>query len=328
MTPRMPSSLSSAFKFQPSTRFALILAVILLAVNIGLRPSFGSPANWAATVGTFAPFAIAAMASTPAIVSGGGGIDLSIGPLMTMINILFVKWMLPHSLGAPVVAIPIMVVLGLLAGTTNGLIIAYLRYPPVITTLSVNFILTGLALEVAPLAVSAPTNWTINLAQSVGPIPGGLITMAVPIAIWLVIKRTPYYRTLFAVGADEVAAYSAGVNVARVRILAYTLGGAFAGVGAIAVTALLQDADPTQASQYTLLAIAAVALGGTTLTGGRGSLRGSILGAASIYLLQNVLTVLNVPATWLSSAYGTLLLVAVIIGALALARRARREALA
>ena len=92
--------------------------------------------------------------------------------------------------------------------------------------------------------------------------------MAIPIAIWLVLKRTPYYRALFAVGADEVAAYSAGVNVSRVRIIAYALGGAFAGVGAIAVTALLQDADPTQASQYTLLAIAAVALGGTTLAGG------------------------------------------------------------
>ena len=104
MTPRMPSALSSAFRFHPSTRFVLVLAAVLLAVNIGLRPSFGSPANWPATLGAFAPFAIAAMASTPAIVSGGGGIDLSISPLMTMINILFVKWMLPHSLGSPIVA--------------------------------------------------------------------------------------------------------------------------------------------------------------------------------------------------------------------------------
>ena len=151
--------------------------------------------------------------------------------------------------------------------------------------------------------------------------------MAIALAIWLVLKRTPYYRALFAVGADEVAAYSAGDILPRVRIIAYALG-RLVGVGAIAVTALLQDADPTQASQYTLLAIAAVALGGTTLAGGRGSLRGSILGAASIYLLQNVLTLLNVPATWLGSAYGTLLLVAVIIGALAVKRRVHKEALA
>jgi ribose transport system permease protein len=138
--------------------------------------------------------------------------------------------------------------------------------------------------------------------------------------IWIMLKRTAFVRTLFAVGDDDAATFSAGIDVVKVRIFAYALGGLFAGFGAIALTALLRSADATQGGQYTLLAIAAVALGGTTLNGGRGSLRGAIFGALAIFLLQSVLTALDGPSTWLRSAYGVALLAGVIIGARALQR--------
>lgn len=298
-----------------SSGFVIVLTAILLCITMFLNPWIILPSNWALLLGTFAPFAIAAMASTPAIICGGGGIDISIGPLMAVIGIVFVTILMPNGLGGPLTAIPIMLGIGSGVGFVNGLVIAKLRYPAVITTMSVNFILTGLALALAPIPVAAPPNWTSGLVTWIGPIPGGLIMISIPILCWIVLKRTAFNRTLFAVGADDATAYSAGIDVAATRVAAYTLGGLFAGLGAIALTALLQSADATQGGQYTLLAIAAVALGGTTLLGGRGSLRGAIFGAAAIFLLQDILTAMNVPSTWLRSAYGAVLLAGVVIGA-------------
>lgn len=305
-----------------SSGFALALTLVLLALTVYLNPWIIAPRNWALSLGTFAPFAIAAMASTPAIISGGGGIDISIGPLMAVIGIIFVAILMPLGLGDAWIAIPLMLAMGTAVGLFNGIIIAHFRYPPVITTMSVNFILTGLALAIAPIPVGAPENWTANLVNWVGPIPGGLIMIMVPVLIWVGLKFTAFNRALFAVGADDATAFSAGVDVVRTRIVAYALGGLFAGIGAIALTALLQSADATQGGQYTLIAIAAVALGGTTLIGGRGSLRGAIFGAAAIFLLQDALTALDVPSTWLRSAYGAALLAGVIVGARSLIRRA------
>lgn len=307
----------SVFK---SSGFAFALSSVLLVVTIYLNPWIIAPANWALTLGTFAPFAIAAMASTPAIISGGGGIDISIGPLMALIGIVFVTILMPNGLGAPWFAIPIMVGLGACVGLFNGLVIAQFRYPAVITTMSVNFILTGLALALAPIPVAAQKNWTADLVGWVGPIPGGLIMLAVPVVIWILLKFTAFNRTLFAVGADDATAYSAGIDVVQTRVVAYALGGLFAGFGAISLVALLQSADATQGGQYTLLAIAAVALGGTTLLGGRGTLRGAIFGAAAIFLLLDILTALDVPSTWLRSAYGAALLAGVIVGARSLTK--------
>lgn len=320
----MPVAIKDALalsrRFLGSSSFAFALSVLLLVATLFLNPWLLAPRNLALSLGTFAPFAIAAIASTPAIVSGGGGIDISIGPLMALIGIVFVKFLLPSGLGGAWTAIPLMLAMGAAVGLFNGIVVAQLRYPAVITTMSVNFILTGLALAIAPIPVAAPDNWSSALVVSIGPIPGGLITIGAPLLIWILLKRTAFNRTLFAVGDDDAAAFSAGINVIRVRVFAYALGGLFAGLGAIALTALLRSADATQGGQYTLLAIAAVALGGTTLNGGRGSLRGAIFGALAIFLLQGILTGLDVPSTWLRSAYGAALLAGVIIGARALQR--------
>jgi ribose transport system permease protein len=149
----------------------------------------------------------------------------------------------------------------------------------------------------------------------------------VPLLIWMVLRRTAYLKTLYAVGGDDVTAFSAGVNVAAVRVLAYTLGGVFAAIGGIALTALIQSADSSNSTQYTLVAIAAVALGGTSLGGGRGGLACSILGAACIYLIQNLLDSLHVSTLWLQVVYGGLLLFAVVLGARLAAGRRLRGAL-
>lgn len=297
-----------------SYAFAFALCAALLVANVAAQPKFASPGNWALTLATFAPFAVAAMASTPAILSGGGGIDISIGPSLTLVNIVIVADLLPHGLSAPQVVIPVCLLIGAAIGAVNGLLVAVFRFQPVVATLCANFILTGLATQVA--GTTTPTGsvwWTNDLAGSFGPVPGALITIGVPLLIWYGLSRTAYLRNLYAVGGDDATAFSAGVDVTRVRVLAYTIGGLFAGIAGIALMAVIREGQADLATQYTLIALAAVALGGTSLSGKRGSLYGSLLGAGCIFLIENLLNEVNASALWADAIYGALLVAAVIL---------------
>jgi ribose transport system permease protein len=272
--------------------FALVLAVALLIANLIAQPAFGSPSNWAVTLAIFAPFAIAAFASTPAIMSGGGGIDISIGPLMTVVGMVIVTDLLPRGLGSPWIVVPLCLAGGAAVGAVNGVLVTVFRFQPVVATLCMNFILTGLATQLqGDSTPQGSTWWTNDLASSFGPIPGGLISIAVVLLIWLALSRTAYLRNLYATG------------------------GLFAGVGGLALMAVLKSAEADNATMYTLVALAAVALGGTAFSGRRGSLIGTLFGAACMYLITNLLSAAHVPDTWSGAVYGALLLIAVIFGA-------------
>ncbi|HEY1777976.1 MAG TPA: ABC transporter permease [Solirubrobacteraceae bacterium] len=299
---------------QRPAAFAVVLAIALIVANIVAQPSFADPNQIAPTLGTLAPFAIAGMASTPAFLSGGGGIDLSIAPLMGFINIILVTQLFGTSFGTPVLAIPILLAIGAIIGAINGVMVARLRYPPVIATLGTFFVLSGVDLDLVPNPVTASNNWTNSLAGSVGPIPGALITIGVPLVLWVALRRTAFVESLLAVGDHDATAFSAGVKVNSVRITAYTIGGLVAAIGGIALTGLIQSADASVFNDYILVALAAVALGGTNLAGGRGGLFASMTGAVCIFLLENLLTSLHASAYAIQFAYGAVLLVAVLFG--------------
>jgi ribose transport system permease protein len=293
--------------------FALLLSVGLLIANLLWESGgFGTSEQLA----NFAPMALAAMASTPAIISGGGGFDVSISPLMTLVSAVFIVWLVPHGLGGAI-SVPILLGLGAGIGLVNGLIIVGLRVQPVVATLSMYFILIGVDLAIVPNPTSLDSSWVTQLAGNVGPVPGALFTIGSPLLIWAALALIPYRRTLYAVGSNDATAFSSGVNVAVVRICAYALGGLFAGIGGIALTALVSSVNASLSATYTLLAIASVALGGTSLWGGRGGLFGAILGGAAIYLLQNVLTLAQIDPSWLQVMYGGMLILAVLLSGIA-----------
>jgi len=303
-----------------SFAFALLLTVALLATTIVRDPDPWSNGFWVGLLQNMAPMALAAMASTPAIISGGGGFDLSISPLMYFLAEVFIVWLAPHSLGG-FASVPIVLGLGAAIGAFNGLLIILLRVPPVVATLAVFFVLIGVDLRMLANpnegGYLSPSNWVVHLADKVGPIPGGVFTLGFPLLVWFLLGLLPYRRTLYAVGSNDATAFASGVNVALVRVVAYSLGGLFAGVASLALVAISLSANPSLSQSYTLLAIAAVALGGTSLWGGRGGLFGSLLGAASIYLLGNLLLTLQVDPSYLQVMYGGMLLVAVVLGGVA-----------
>ena len=278
---------------------ALLLAAAFIATVIQQNGNIGLSSQLAIA----APVTIAALASTPAII--GGGFDLSISPLLVFTNCVYVVWLAPHGLGGAV-AVPIVLGVGLLTGLFTGLTITILRVQPVVVTLAMYFALQGVDLLLAPNPVSLGEGhrWIYDLAGSVGPIPGALFTIGAPLLIWVALKYVPFRRLLFAVGSNDATAFSAGVNVAAVRVASYGLGGLFAGIGGLALAALVQSANAANSTQYALPAIAALVLGGTSLAGGRGGLIGVVFGAFSIYLLQNLLANFQVNPAWLQIVYG------------------------
>ena len=289
--------------------FAAVLAVGMLVANIATVHGGFGVADQLANV---APMAIAAMASAPSIIAGG--FDISISPLILLTNAVYIVWLAPNGLGGAV-SVPIILGLGLAVGVLNGLLIIVLRVQAIVVTLAMFFSLQGVVLLVAPNPVSlSGSGWIQHLAGSVGPIPGGVFTIGLPLLIWFSLRLVPLGRLLYAVGSNDTTAFSSGVNVNAVRVASYGLGGLFAGIGGLALTGLVNSANASSSTEYTLVAIAAVVLGGTPLVGGRGGLVGPLLGAFSIYLMQNLLATFAINPAYLQIVYGGILIVAVVLG--------------
>jgi ribose transport system permease protein len=264
------------------------------------------------------------MASAPAIL--GGGIDISIAPLFAFVSVVIEVMLLGHRITSAFVIIPVAVAVGAAVGAVNGVLVNYGRFQAVVATLCMNFILSGFALGYAPSPVSGTTGWLTDLGSKVGAVPGGLILLVVPLLAWWGLSRTPFVKTLLAVGGSETTAYTAGVNVTAVRTLAYTIGGAIAGLAGIAIVAQLHqaEADTGFITPYILLALAAVALGGNSMTGGRGGLLGALLGAAIIFLIENLLGAVSLSGYWSEAVYGATLILAIVVAALSRGRAGPR----
>jgi ribose transport system permease protein len=292
-----------------SFAFAAVLAIGMLVANIvTVHGGFGV----ADQLANVAPMAIAALASAPSIIAGG--FDISISPLIVLTNAVYIVWLAPHGLGGAV-SVPIILGLGLAVGVLNGLLIMVLRVQAIVVTLAMFFSLQGVVLLIAPNPVSiSDSGWVQHLAGSVGPIPGGVFTIGLPLLIWFSLRLVPFGRLLYAVGSNDTTAFSSGVNVNAVRVASYGLGGLFAGVGGLALTGLVNSANASSSTEYTLVAIAAVVLGGTPLVGGRGGLIGPLLGAFYIYLMQNLLATFAINPAYLQIVYGGILIVAVVLG--------------
>jgi ribose transport system permease protein len=294
------------------TGFALALFVALLAVNVLLNPARFAPGAWGATIGLAAPLIAASIAAMPAILGGRGGIDVSIGPLMGLVNALIVQTLIAGAgISSPWAVVPAALAIGAAAGALNGLLAVLVRIQPIVATLGTYLIFTGLTLTIVPAPTGTVPHWIQSLSGELSIVP--LLALA---AAWLGLKQLPYYDQLMAVGSDDRAAYTAGVPVALVRFLSYCLAGVFAGMAGLLLTALIGSADPNVGPGFTLLSISAVALGGVSLAGGRGGMLAAVIGASDIFLLQSALTYFNVSTFVLQIAYGLILVASISLNGL------------
>ncbi|OBQ74397.1 ABC transporter permease [Mesorhizobium erdmanii] len=306
------SPLARLLSLGRSVGFAVVLLAVLLAVNLILSPARFQPGSWGALVGLAAPLIGAAIASTPVILAGRGGIDISVGPLMGFVNAVVIQILfLKAGISSPLLLVPAALLIGALVGAANGFLATIVRIQPIVATLGTYLILTGVTLTILPAPIGPAPAWLKTLSGPLSMLPLALMFIA-----WWLVRRTPYHDQLMAVGSDDRAAYTAGVDVTRVRFIAYVISGILGGCAGLMLTALIGSADPNIGPTYTLIAIAAVALGGVSLAGGRGGVAGAAIGAIDIFLLQSVLTTFNVSTFVLQIAYGAILVLAVMLTAL------------
>jgi ribose transport system permease protein len=309
----------SGFRRYGYAAFATFVLVIVLAWNMVLDHSLFTGSGALEAFSTLAPLALLAIAVTPSMLSGHGGIDLSLGPFAGFCTVLIGTHLNSGALGEPYALIPIVVGLGAVLGLVNGIAVTVGRIQPIVVTLGTYLIMTGLAEHYEPGSGGTVPAWVSNIS-------GTWIDVAIfaaVVVVWLLVKRMAVFTWLLAIGRDDRTAYASGMSVTTVRTLAYVFGGMIAGVAGLALTTLISGADSTVGPTYTLTSIAAAALGGTSLAGGVGGLLGSFVGALSIFFIENLLTLMNVSVFALNVAYGAILVVAVVVNG-AVARRSSR----
>ena len=293
----------------------LLIATALLAGYLGLTSEYFllqrnliNITQAVAIVGIAAPFAT--------LILIGGGIDLTPVTVFVIAGVVALK-----ALDAAI-PVPLVFVLAVLAGggvgLVNGLFIAFLRLNPFIVTLGTNFLFTGIAFVVTDgqaAAIIDPSFTALGTARVLG-LPVVTITMLGSFVIAFGILRFTRFGTyVYAVGADADATRLSGVDVTRVRIAMYVLGGLSAGVAGVLLTSMVGAvAAFTALSQADLLKIlAAVIIGGTALTGGRGSVVGTLIGILLLGIIQNGLVLRNISSFYQPVVIGTVLLMAIVL---------------
>ena len=292
-----------------------LIFVALFVANAAWQHSFLDPSNWATTLALASPFVLTALAQTLPVMTGNGGLDLSVGPFAGFSAVMAAGVLGPAGVTAPELVLPIILGLGLAAGAFTGFLIAYIRLPPIIATLGAYLFYAGIAAQIMPTPGGTVPGWLTKLAGSFGPIPGTLIVFGAVAVGWILLSRTAYLRNLLMLGGDDRAAHASGVNIAVVRLIAYALAGLLSALAGLLIAGSLQSADATVGPTFTISSIAAVALGGIGLGGGRGGLLGAAIGGGCFYLIQNLLTVASVSVFQLDIADGLLLIAALALSA-------------
>jgi len=254
----------------------------------------------------------AVLAAGASVVIFGGGIDLSVGSLLAVSAALAAGAL---KAGWPVwAACAAGILTGTAFGAMNGVLVAWLALPPFIATLGMMGIARGITyvyLGGAPLFSFDPSFRALAEGRLLG-IPAPVIVMvAVFVAGYLLLARTGFGRSVYALGGNEEAARLAGIPIARMKTAIYALCGAASGLAGLLLAARLDSAEPQAGDGYELDAIAAVVMGGASLSGGEGTIWGSLVGALIMGVVRNGLNLLNVSAYWQKAAIGSIILVAV-----------------
>jgi len=250
-----------------------------------------------------------------AIVIIGGGIDLSVGTMVSMINAILVTRILPDSTSSEIaLGFFLACGTGILAGMFNGLCVAYLRLQPVVTTYATSFVFSGIALAILPRpAGQIPRPLTDFYRNPQLGIPTAVYIIILLLIFWVLLRSTRYGQFLFATGSKANAAYTTGVPVVRIRFSTYVWSGLFAAFAAIALTLLSGSGDPRLGDDMTLPTIVAVVLGGTRLSGGQGGIAGPLMGVAILTVIGNIISFANIES-WYQDLVNALIIIIALAG--------------
>ncbi|EPD6199303.1 ABC transporter permease [Enterobacter hormaechei] len=304
--------MASHFKFNVRDAGTLIGLLIIIVTFSFLSPVFFTLPNLLNILQQSSINAIIALGMTLVIISGG--IDLSVGPAAALSAVLGATLMVA---GVPVpLAVMATLGIGALCGVFSGTLVAYAGLQPFIVTLG------GLSLFRAMALIFTDGNPIFGIPMEFRNVINGmvfgipvpiLIVVAIALILWVVMNKTPLGEYILAVGGNEEAARVAGVPVKRTKVTVYVLSGLLAALAALILIGRLGAAEPTLGNLWELDAIAAAAIGGASLMGGKGSVLGTIIGAIILGALRNGLTLLNIQAFYQLLATGLIIIIAMLI---------------
>jgi ribose transport system permease protein len=261
------------------------------------------------------PLALAAAAQAIVVISGG--IDLSIGSMIAVSNVLSASMMQHAAFGQSLALSILVLVAGAGQGLLNGLVVAFSRIPDVVATLTTGFIWGGVALLILERPGGGAPAAYLNIAAGAdfGPwAPNALVVLVVAVAlIWLPIKLSRIGLLIYAAGSDPVAAFRSGVDVMRARTIAYVFSGIACAVGGMALTMTTGIGAPLAGAYYTLSSVAAIVIGGVSLAGGRGGMVGPVIAAILLTLAPMDLVFLGIDPNYGQVIQGTLIVLVVMI---------------
>ncbi|WP_144469764.1 ribose ABC transporter permease RbsC [Bacillus pumilus] len=289
----------------------LIILVVIVSI---LNPAFLEPLNILNLLRQISINALIAFGMTFVILTGG--IDLSVGAILALSSALTAGFIVSGM--DPILAIIVGSIIGAILGMVNGLLITKGKMAPFIATLATMTIFRGLTLVYTdgnPIT-GLGSNYAFQLfgrGYFLG-IPVPAITMLLTfIVLWVLLHKTPFGRRTYAIGGNEKAALISGIKVPRVKIMIYSLAGFMSALAGAILTSRLNSAQPTAGTSYELDAIAAVVLGGTSLSGGRGRIVGTLIGVLIIGVLNNGMNLLGVSSFYQSVVKGIVILIAVLL---------------
>lgn len=290
---------------------ALIVLILLMIIASILSPVFLTVSNLLNILLAVSVIALLAAGQTYIIILAE--IDLSVGAVLGLSGAI-TAGILSH--GNLVEALIVGLLIGAVAGLLNGVLTTYGNIPSFIATLGTMTIFSGVTLVYTqgdPIATLKPDFQWIGQGYLAGiPVPV-LLMVILYIIFWFLLSRTHFGRYVFATGGNEEASRLSGINVKKVKIWAFMLTGVLAAVAGFIATARLSTAEPTAGNGMELDAIASVILGGTRLSGGKGGLVGTIIGAIILGVLDNAMNLLNVSAFYQGVVKGVIILLAVLL---------------
>ena len=316
--------------------FALVAIIIVFSI---LSPVYFSVGNFLIMSSHVAIFGLLAIGTLLVILNGG--IDLSVGSTLGLSGVVAGYLMQGVEIPAagvilypPVWAVVLLTIcLGAFVGAINGVLIAFFNVPAFVATLGMLYVARGVALlmtngltynNLGGDAALGNTGFDWLGFNRIAGVPIGVIVLAlVALVVGLVLARTAFGRWLYASGGNERAAELSGVPTRKVKVSVYVLSGICAAIAGLVLSSQLTSAGPTAGTTYELTAIAAVVIGGAALTGGRGNVRGTMLGAFVIGFLSDGLVIIGVSAYWQTVFTGAVIVLAVLLNSLQYGRTGR-----
>jgi len=313
------TALVERFPFLP----ALIILVVLLALNGWFQPNSLGFRAITGLISTYLALMMLAVAQTYVVYAGD--VDLSVGAILSLVNCVIIVLMERWGGGGAAVlgACAIGILTGLACGLLNGFVVAVLRLQAIVATFATSIFFTGLALYVLPVAgTPAPAAYWRTYGGRFFEIPFVFYVVAALAIILAIAVRARLTTQMLAVGDDPFKAFQSGLPVTAIRLKGYVLCGVFSALAALCITGDTASGDPLVGGAMTLYSVAAVVLGGTALSGGRGSVVGSVLGALIIGLISSLVFYVGTPSQWQNLVQGLAILLALMLGVM-VTRRVR-----